>query len=150
MPYELNLYANVWKQVDTSIKSGDLDISYLRRSAYNILKVALRSRALAEKLGIPQEKLYTYEPPSSLITITKTLPETIQQEKTTTTTQTTALTETTTTQPTTTSSITKQSEKTEPGKLDLIRTLSVILPVIAAGVIILFIYLCTGARKHRT
>jgi len=148
MPYEPNLFANVWKQVETSIKIGDLNISYLRRSAYNILKVTLRSRALAETLGIPQEKLYTYEPPSSLITITKALPETIPQEKTTTTTQTTAGTETTAIQSTTTTTTTttmittttQQITKTEPSKLDLTRILLILLPVIVAGIIVLFIF----------
>lgn len=53
----------VVKQAKEALANGTLTLGQLQRSAYNILRVALRSRALANMLGVNQSVLYTYEPP---------------------------------------------------------------------------------------
>ncbi|MCS7105259.1 MAG: glycoside hydrolase family 3 C-terminal domain-containing protein [Thermofilaceae archaeon] len=56
-------YEVVVKQVKEALNNGSLTLGQLQRSAYNILRVALRSRSLADMIGVSQDKLYTYEPP---------------------------------------------------------------------------------------
>ena len=82
MPFNPQLYAQVLDQVNKSVMAGDLDISYLRRSVYNILRVVLRARVLADMLGVPQEELYVYEPPSSYFIVAKSTPGNIPYETT--------------------------------------------------------------------
>ena len=62
------------KQVKEALANGTLTLGQLQRSAYNILRVALRSRALAEMLGVGQSDLYTYEPPPDYFKVKKTPP----------------------------------------------------------------------------
>ncbi|MEM4019180.1 MAG: hypothetical protein QXG57_03055, partial [Thermofilaceae archaeon] len=56
-------YNLVVEQVKEALWNGTLTLGQLQRSAYNILRVALRSRALANMLRIRQEEIYVYEPP---------------------------------------------------------------------------------------
>jgi beta-glucosidase len=65
-------YSFVVKQVKEALANGTLTLGQLQRSAYNILRVALRSRALADMLGLNQSDLYTYEPPPDYFKAKKT------------------------------------------------------------------------------
>ena len=67
-------YSFVVNQVKEALANGTLTLGQLQRSAYNILKVALRSRALAGMLGVSQSDLYTYEPPLDYFKVKKTQP----------------------------------------------------------------------------
>jgi len=68
------VYSFVVNQVKEALANGALILGQLQRSAYNILRVALRSRALAEMLGVSQNSLYAYEPPSDYFSVRKKPP----------------------------------------------------------------------------
>lgn len=67
-------YSFVVKQVKEALANGTLTLGQLQRSAYNILKVALRSRALADMLRVNQSDLYIYEPPPEYFKVRKNPP----------------------------------------------------------------------------
>ncbi|MEM1912294.1 MAG: glycoside hydrolase family 3 C-terminal domain-containing protein [Thermofilaceae archaeon] len=65
-------YNLVVGQVKEALWNGTLTLGQLQRSAYNILRVALRSRALANMLRIRQEEIYVYEPPPDYFEVERT------------------------------------------------------------------------------
>jgi beta-glucosidase len=63
MPWIPDYSPQVIESIKKAINTGEITLGQLQRNVYNILRVTIRSRALAQNLEIPQEKLYRYNPP---------------------------------------------------------------------------------------
>jgi len=136
MPYSATRLATVLNQTMDALATGLLDISHLQRSAYNILKIAIRSRAFANITGVDQSYVYRYTPPPDYFIATKSTPiylvtetlvntvtqtiittntitHAVTQTQSVTTTLTTTLTETFTQERTTVSTITSTTTDTK-------------------------------------
>lgn len=71
MPWDPNLGPTTISSIVKAVKNGELSLGQLHRSVYNILKVAIRSRAFAKMINIDQKDLYRYSPPPDYIRVDK-------------------------------------------------------------------------------
>lgn len=71
MPWDPLLGPETINAIIDAVNRGEITLGQLQRNVYNILKIAIKSRAFAKILNIDQKDLYRYTPPPDYIVVSK-------------------------------------------------------------------------------
>lgn len=74
MPYHPLRSREVLNQVMVALTRGEITLGHLHRSAYNVLKVVMRSRAFAKLVGVDQSRVYLYAEPQDYFIVMRAGP----------------------------------------------------------------------------